>query len=413
MVLLMGVLMAALTASVAGIAGAQVAPASPTLNTTPDQTWMTNGIVYSIVRSGDYIYVGGKFTQVRSARTGGESFLVSNLARFDADTGVADRNWRPRVTGVDTSSTRVYALAATEHTNQDGTVERKIWVGGKFNAVDGVARRNLAAVTEGGVVDPDVDPLVGSETNQGVRALLASDSKVYLGGFFTSIDDKNRSRLGALDHSGNLDAWRPKVNNQVRSLAFSCDGESVFAGGKFREAAGPGEPYTPRETLARFDADSGTLNPWAIPAGSVPSDEVAADLAIACDQTTESQISAGFLGRNFVRSFDGISGAKVWENKCAGDVQTVEMLGSDKLIIGGHFSQINDAASPRGIKRTRIAKLNLADGLVDNDWAPAVDGRFLGPWDLLVDENHLYVGGAFTTVAGASQANFARFTFTP
>ncbi|MEJ7718764.1 MAG: fibronectin type III domain-containing protein [Thermoleophilaceae bacterium] len=42
--------------------------------------------------------------------------------------------------------------------------------------------------------------------------------------------------------------------------------------------------------------------------------------------------------------------------------------------------------------------------------APGVDSTYFGPWDLLVDENHLYVGGRFSTVAGLPRYNFARFT---
>src|ERR671917_306337 len=73
------------------------------------------------------------------------------VAGFDADRGLGARTGGPAVTGADVTDTRVYALAATEDTAADGTIQRKIWVGGKFNAVDGLARRNLAAVTEAGV----------------------------------------------------------------------------------------------------------------------------------------------------------------------------------------------------------------------------------------------------------------------
>jgi hypothetical protein len=386
----------------AGVAWGQETETSPTLNPTPDDIWMTNGIVYSVIRSGDYIYVGGNFTRARSAATGGKSFLATDVARFDADTGVGDPSWTPDVTGADPTTTIVYALAAAGG---------KIWVGGKFEAVDGVARRNLAAVSEQtGEVDPSVDPLVGSETAQGVKALLASDTMVYVGGGFSTIDGNGRRNLGALDLFGNLDPmWKPQADSRVQSLAFSCDKATVFAGGKFRNAAGSDGVYAPRETLARFDPTSGGLHPWAVPAGSVPNDEVAADLAVTCER-----ITGGYLGRNYVRSFrldTGDTGTKVWENKCAGNVQTVTMLGDEKLIIGGHFSQIDDAAPTNGVRRIRIAMLNLSDGIVDPTWAPEVDGSFYGPWDLLVDESHLYVGGAFKTVAGEEVTHFARFSF--
>jgi hypothetical protein len=37
----------------------------------------------------------------------------------------------------------------------------------------------------------------------------------------------------------------------------------------------------------------------------------------------------------------------------------------------------------------------------------------MGPWDLLVDQNRLYVGGSFTLVDGLPRTQFARFTFAP
>ena len=372
-----------------------LAPASPTLNPTPDSTWMTNGTVYSMIRYGDYVYVGGNFTRAMRA-PGGQSFAATNLARFNANTGVGDPTWTPDVTGTDMTTTQVYALAAAGG---------KIWVGGKFEAVDGVARRNLAAVSPAtGVLDPIVDPIIGSATSGAVRALLASSTKVYVGGGFTTFDGKSRSNLGALDFSGNVDpAWKPKASSSVRSLASSCDGATVFAGGTFRNAAGSNGVYSPRYSLARFTATDGSLHPWAIPAAVVGNDEGAIDLSVTCER-----ITVAYQGPNYARSFrldDGNSGTLAWANKCGGDPQAVAMLGPDKVVIGGHFSQI------KRVKRVRIALVNLSDGSVVPGWSPAVEGHWMGPWDLLVDENHLFVGGRFTTVGGLTQYNFARFTF--
>ena len=379
--LLVGVAIAVSMLAAIGTAGAQEISASPVLNSTPDDTWMTNGTVYSVIRSGDYVYVGGKFTRVRSSPTG-TSFKATNLARFRADTGVGDPTWTPDVTGADMTITTVYALTAAGG---------KIWVGGKFEAVDGIARRNLAAVSaETGVVDPVVDPVVGTETNNGVRALLAdpTGTKVYVGGYFLQIDGLSRRYLGAVDLLGDLDnTWKPKTDANVRNLSASCDGATVFAGGKFRSAAGSGSTaYSPRETIARFDATTGALHPWAIPAGTVPNEQVASDLAVACDGVSNTRVSAGYLGQNWARSFrldNGDVGTLVWEDKTAGNVQTVTMLGTDKLIIGGHFSNVTeDAGVVPGAQRwprTRIALLNLQDGSVDPNWAPKIDGNFLGP----------------------------------
>jgi hypothetical protein len=395
-VILVAGAMAIATLAAAGVAWAQ----SPTLNQTPDDTWMTNsgGKVYSIIRSGDYIYVGGQFTSIRSGPTG-QSFAATNLARFHADTGVGDPTWTPDVTGTDMTKTKVYALAAA-----DG----KIWVGGNFSAVNGVARRNLAAVSPTtGAVDPTIDPLVGTEAST-VRAMIASSTKVYIGGAFGTVDGLRRQNIGAINFSGNPDpTFKPRTDKVVWTLAFSCDGSGVFAGGKFINVSGSDGVFSTRQFIARFDATSGALHPWAVPPSSFQNrEEVASDLAVTCER-----ITSGFLGPNFLRSFrldNGNIGSVVWEYKTGGEVQTATMFGPDKVIVGGHFSQLKD-----GVKRTRIGMINLSDGSVDPSWAPAVSGKFLGPWDLLVDDNHLYVGGEFTSVAGLPRYNFTRFTFTP
>ena len=405
----------ALLAGVAWAEGAQALEigSSPTINQVPDATWMTNGIVYSVIRSGDYVYVGGKFTRVRSEVSGGQSFAATNLARFRADTGVGDPTWTPDVTGADMTKTYVYALAE---------VNGKIWVGGRYGAVNGVARRNLAAVSPEGVVDPTIDPLVGTETSM-VRAMIASGTKVYIGGAFGTVDGMGRRNLAALDPlTGNVDigptAWKPKVDKIVWSLAFSCDDTQVFAGGKFQNAAGSDGVFRARKSIARFDATSGSLHRWAIPASTfegVAEGFVAADMAVTCER-----ITTGFLGQsNWVRSFrldNGETGSMAWGYTTGGDVQAVTMLGPDKVIIGGHFQWVKDR-----VPRTRIAMVNLSNGSADPSWEPAITGKdgakAIGPWDLLVDEDHLYVGGGFTEVrTGGSvinQTHFARFSFTP
>src|SRR5215218_6611143 len=71
-----------------------------------------------------------------------------------------------------------------------------------------------------------------------------------------------------------------------------------FAGGKFQNAAGSDGVFSARQYIARFDATSGSLHPWAVPAGSFQNNsEVASDLAVTCDR-----ITSGFLGPNFLRS---------------------------------------------------------------------------------------------------------------
>jgi Domain of unknown function (DUF5122) beta-propeller len=396
--------MAVSMVAVAGTASADHVPisSSPAISETPDPTWMTNGRVWAIVRHGDYVYVGGNFTRVRQTSSGTGSFAATDLARFDATTGVADKSWTPDVTGSGPNITQVYSLAAAGG---------KIWVGGKFDAVDGLPRRNLAAVDAlTGIVDPNVDPVVGVETAPGIKAIAASDTKVYVGGGFSSVDGQGRRNLAAFDLSGNLDTmWRSKASTPVRTLALSCDKATVFAGGAFRTAASNDGVFFPRESLARFDATTGALHPWHIPQGIVDSAEVAVDMAVTC-----GRITVPYTGPNYNRSFrlgDRVTGTMAWEIRSRREAQTVAMLGPDKVVIGGHFVQF----PANGVTRTGIALINLSDGSVDPSWAPVLTANFVSVWETYVDEqsHKVYIGGLFNTVEGVPQTYFARFSFTP
>src|SRR5918992_1571830 len=57
---------------------------------TPDTTWHLNGPAWAIVKAGDTIYIGGRFTQLRENplnEEGGQVKNVGNLAAIDATTG--------------------------------------------------------------------------------------------------------------------------------------------------------------------------------------------------------------------------------------------------------------------------------------------------------------------------------------
>src|SRR5687768_14346649 len=75
-------------------------PLSAKFNNQPDATWMTNGFVRAVIRVGDVVYIGGRFTAVRACAPGTScagAFAVNNVAAFDANSGVAIRSFRPSV----------------------------------------------------------------------------------------------------------------------------------------------------------------------------------------------------------------------------------------------------------------------------------------------------------------------------
>ncbi|MFN3257621.1 MAG: fibrinogen-like YCDxxxxGGGW domain-containing protein [Ilumatobacter sp.] len=149
--------------------------------------------VLAIATHGDTVYVGGKFDDVRDARTG-ELVDQNYLAAFDRETGVWYPDWRPTLDGT------VWDLRV---------VDDKLIVAGQFSNVDGEPlTAGLAAL------DLDTGTLVpgwrasmelsGSTARPMARALDVADvdgvTWIYVGGNFTQIEStsatRNQGRLG-------------------------------------------------------------------------------------------------------------------------------------------------------------------------------------------------------------------------
>jgi Domain of unknown function (DUF5122) beta-propeller len=384
---------------VGAVLAAGASPASAALSDTPDSTWMTNGPVRAVIQSGNTIYIGGEFTKVTACPKGEacDSYHAVNVAAIDATTGEGISSFRPDVTNADGTAI-VYALAA---------LDGKLFVGGQFTTADGQPRANLAAYDIAtGSLDPMQADVTGG-TNPAVRTLLAGTSKVYVGGIFKTVDGSRRARLAAIDTDGTLDkAWKPRAQGTVRSLVFDCTSSSIFAGGFFRAASGTGGAFETRDTVARFDPTSGAMSPWRVATGVIPNGVHATDLAATCEG-----LYVGYGGQNYLYKLDVSDDTAdvLWTIRTAGNVQTVAIDGT-RVLFGGHFSQIN-ATNQSNVKRTRFAAVNFA-GQID-PWKPSFDGKFWGPWDILVTGNQVYVGGDFLTVSGTAQQFLARFTDTP
>jgi hypothetical protein len=400
--------------------GAFVQPAYAYVET-PDDTWMTNGTVYALVESGGFVYAGGQFTKVSENPPGqtGARYTSIGLARFDADTGVGDRTWKVQVGRTDGKRPTVYAVAVA-----DGNV----FFGGQFDLVNGQPRRNFAAVSVAdATLDPNVDALVGTSISQCVRAMVTAGSTVYVGGYFTSVDGVGRSRLAAFDTSGNLLSWKPRTAGAVRSLVFDCAGDSIYAGGIFQSAAGPSGSFVTRDSAARFDLATGGLEAWSTRDADLGNGSQIYDLAINC---AAQQLIGGIGGQNFVYAFDisDDDGEALWSRQSAGNVQTVGVnhfntasTSDDRVLFGGHFgggvTYPSGACSQSKPKTARFGVTDI-DGNCDLSWWPTFQGKFYGPWAILVtDDLDVWVGGQFTQVCDGTQSSVcvdqyfvARFT---
>jgi hypothetical protein len=385
--------------------------ASAAFSDTPDPTWMTNGQVYAIAQAGNVVYLGGKFTSIRACPPGtscpGNVVSVLRVAAMDATTGEAIRTFKPQI-GAKGDGSIVYALAV---------IGSKLFIGGKFTSVNGAPRLNLAAVDlVTGALDPDVDAQVGVDTSDKIRGMVASSDRVYVAGYFTTVDGLARKHLAAFDVDGNLDGtWKPRADGLTRSLLMTCDGSSVIVGGDFRTAGGSGATSQARATLAIFDAASGALDPWTPDNANIPNGVNAFDLAANCDR-----LFVGYGGSNALYGLDLTDdfGNILFSVKTGGNVQTVALRGS-RVYFGGHFSQVSVQCGSSGNENEQRIRFAVADlnGCVRNPdgsdldgFTPSFEGNFYGPWDIHPNATQLYVGGQFSLVSGVPQYMIARFT---
>ena len=146
-----------------------------------------------------------------------------------------------------------------------------LYIGGKFSTVGGSKRNGLAAIDLANRSllpwAPRVGP-VGKEFNPvEVRALAVSPDgdTVYIGGHFDFITGVERSNLAAVssEQAGAVSDWNPALSGNpyggvVDALALDADGSTLYVGGAFQEVND-----SVRSGLAAISTTTGDEGVWA------------------------------------------------------------------------------------------------------------------------------------------------------
>jgi hypothetical protein len=364
-------------------AGALILSAAPAnavvLSPTPTaDTWGTNGRVTEILPvGGGRVVIAGAFTAVTDSV--GASHPAANLALLDA-TGAAVSSWPA---GADNE---VDALALVGGT---------LYLGGKFDKVDGKPHRRLAAV------DLGTGALINAFTataNGQVFSLAATPTSVFVSGSFTSVKTAAsgtvaRSYVAKLDvATGDVDpGWVANTNAKVRSVIVSPDNATVYLGGDFLSVGSTYAPYgaalttsDPAELLPYQDAVFAPIIKQAYYNGNVL-------LAIGGDGGACASVSA-------------TTGAEQWIAWTDGNVQAVTAY-DGVVYCGGHFAYFGGAA------RQHIAAVDLAGPSVSS-WNPGTNSA-LGVYALANNGAALFAGGDFTKAGSRPRAHLAEFAPVP
>jgi uncharacterized delta-60 repeat protein len=164
------------------------------------------------------IIVGGDFTSY-------DNHPCGSIARLNPD-GTFDPTFN---SGKGTTSDNPIISAALQ---PDG----KIIIGGSFNHYQGVSRVNIARLLPDGQLDTEYKS--GKGISGGlysmIQCVLAQpDGKVFIGGSFDRVNGVARSNVVLLNADGSIDtSFAPKMSNPVRAIVSEGRG-AILLGGEF------------------------------------------------------------------------------------------------------------------------------------------------------------------------------------
>ncbi|WP_454699186.1 PKD domain-containing protein [Arthrobacter humicola] len=398
----------------------------PTVTADGLPTVQVDGVVWSQVVVGDFVYVAGNF---RTARPAGAAPGTNTVPRnyvlaFRLSTGVLVTDWAPSLN----------AQAVSITASPDGS---RIYVGGAFTTVNGATAYRVAAINAIG--QPNQGQMIQSfrpYVNSRVNAIVATANVVYLGGWFNALNSSTRSKAGAVSAAdGTTTGWNPlTAGGDVIAMVLSPDASRIVLGGNFSSMNGSSSPGY---GLASVDTLAGRTNfPFAVNSVVRDAGTNGAILSLAGDGNYVYGTGYDFgSGANFEGTFSAAwdDGRINWIEDCHGDTYGVAPIGNAVYVVGhphycgniGGFPETN----PRSFHHS-IAFSRQATGTITRDplgypnfegnpsptlqnWFPALDvgsftGQFQAAWAVTGNSQYVVLGGEFPRVNGAAQQGLVR-----
>jgi hypothetical protein len=323
--------------------------------------------VVSLRLSGATMYVGGYFGTL-----GGQPRPFGGAV---ATSGGAATTWNPQPN----APVRVFAA-----------VDTTVWLGGDFTSLGGVARANLAALD----LTTGTPTAWNPGTNGAVYALEPVAGLLYAGGGFTTVGGQSRPHAAQLDASGNLGAWNPAPDGDVRAIAgrSGVSSSTIYLGGTFANVMN-----TPRNRLAAVsDAVSPALSSWN-PNADAQVDAIVVDpqwVYVAGKFTG----FAGIYSRQYVAQLDPNGVPTSFIPNPSKPIKTLARIGGTLYL--GYAGQ----ATIGGQQRRGIAAFKPPTN-TPLAWDPQCDGSV---YTILPSGGTLYLGGYFSNVGGQNRENLAQ-----
>lgn len=270
----------------------------------------------------------------------------------------------------------------------DGTIRALVatngvvYVGGLFSYVAPQGRKVAALDAYTGEAEPEFPAIFGSA----IHVLIADGSGGwFIGGRFTQVGDLARTNLAHVLSDRRVDPdFAPDPNEAVRALALV--GETLYVGGDFTLMGG-----RTRGRLAALDLAHRQITAW---------DPDANDQVAALRVSGNTVFVGGYFtrvggqDRNRLAALDASTGlASAWNPDADGAVLTLDLL-ADRLFIGGFFNLVDRQP------RNGLASVDALTGQA-TDWNPDPQGGKVTVLRALCSS--VYVGGYYTSLGGASR----------
>jgi trimeric autotransporter adhesin len=341
-----------------------------------------NDSVLALAVSGETVYIGGEFNSINSNRR-------NNLAALNSEGELL--SWNPDADGT------VNALAAT------GGAAPTVYAGGDFRFIGGLERPALAAMdSDGNVIDAFNAQAAHAGTSRPiVRALVLGNSgALYVGGSFTSMGQRNRTHLAALNPLSGVafESFNGQPLAPVNALAATD--LTLYVAGEFtqiRDLSVAGGSTHTRSRIAALDPVTGAVQNSFID-GAVGTSVNALSVSGTTVHAGGDFTSIGGQECRNLAALDAQSGqaSPTFRPNPNAVVRALGVSG-DTLYVGGIFSEID------GVSRSGLAALDF-DGRarsVQADVSPGAEVRALTTFD-----DTVYVGGSFSSIGGQLRAGF-------
>ena len=200
----------------------------------------------------------------------------------------------------------------------------------------------------------------------------------------------------------------PQIDGVVWTQTISND--TVFAGGQFTTArpagSAPGVNTVPRANLLSYNVTTGLLNAGFAPQANAQIKAVAASADGSSVFVAGSFTQIGGAARYRIAKLNATTGVvdPAFSASANSTVNALAVVGNT-LYLGGAFSSVSGSGSGTGSSRADLAAFNATTGAL-LPWNPQTSGGEVLALAASPDASKIVVGGSFTTLDGSGSPGY-------